>query len=164
MNLKNIEITSRKIIELIFNLIIIVLFSNPLLLIIYTRFLGINLQNLIAMNPYWNILFIKSFITPFIGYYMIKLKEQSINEEEVKTIVLQLLFMTISLIIMDNTVFSISVFILIFYLFYQYKIKIKDVYHHVVNKKVIIKDWLVPTAFLSVAIIIRVMIILVSSG
>lgn|SRR5699024_1197269 len=164
MNLKNIEITSKKIIELIFNLIIIVLFSNPLLLIIYTRFLGINLQNLITMNPYWNILFIKSFVTPFIGFYIMQLKEQLINDGEVETVVLYLFFVAIGLLIMENLTFSIFVLILISYLFYQRKIRVEGICHYIKNTKFSVKDWLAPIGLLAIATLIRIMLILVSNS
>lgn len=153
--------TSKKIIEFIFNLIIVVLFAYPFLLILYTQFLGIDLQKLIAMDPYWNIMFIQSFITPFIGFYILQLKERLANDRKVETIILQLLVLAIGFLIMGNATFSITIFILIFYLFYYWKIKIKDIQYFLKKENFSFKDYLVALTILLIAVIIRIMLNLV---
>ncbi|SHF10319.1 hypothetical protein SAMN02745249_01820 [Atopostipes suicloacalis DSM 15692] len=155
--------TSKKIIEFIFNLIIVVFFAYPFLLILYTQFLGIDLQKLISMDPYWNIMFIQSFITPFIGFYILQLKERLANDRKVETIILQLLVLAIGFLIMGNATFSITIFILIFYLFYYWKIKIKDFQYIFKKENFSFKDYLVPLTILSIAVIIRIMLNLVSN-
>ena len=157
------ELSSKKIVEFIFNLIIGVLFAYPFLLILYTQFLGIDLQNLIAANPYWNIMFIQSFITPFIGFYVLRLKENLVNDKEVGTIIIHLFALAIGLLIMKNQTFSIFIFILISYLFYHWKIKIKDLQNSFKKGNFNFKDFLGPIAVLSVALIIRLMFNIVSN-
>lgn len=157
------ELSSKKIVEFIFNLIIGVLFAYPFLLILYTQFLGIDLQNLIAANPYWNIMFIQSFITPFIGFYVLRLKENLVNDKEVGTIIIHLFALAIGLLIMKNQTFSIFIFILISYLFYHWKIKIKDLQNSFKKGNFNFKDFLAPIAVLSVALIIRLMFNIVSN-
>src|SRR5699024_3565736 len=159
----NMEMTRKKIVEFIFNLIIIILFAYPFLMVLYTQFLGIDLQNLIAMNPYWNIMFIQSFITPFIGFYILQLKESLANDRKVETIILQLLVLAIGFLIMENTTFSIIIIILISYLFYYWKIKIKDLQYIFKKEKFCFKDYLPSLTVLLIAVIIRIMLNLVSN-
>jgi len=158
------KITNKKIVELIFNLIIVVLFAYPFLLILYTQFLGIDFQNLIAANPYWNVMFIQSFITPFIGFYVLQLKESLVNDRKIETVILQLLILAIGLFIMENETFSIFIFILISYLFYHWKIRIRDLQYYLKKMNFKFKDYLAPIAVLSIAVIIRIMFNLVSNA
>lgn len=157
------EMTSKKIIEVLFNLVIVILFAHPFFLILYTQLSGIDLQNLIAMNPYWNIMFIKSFISPFIGFYVLQLKEKLIKDRKVEIIILQLIVLAIGLFIMENTTFSVSIFILSFYLFYHWKIKISDLFQYFKKKDFSFKDYLISIGLLLMAVTIRIMIKFVSN-
>src|SRR5699024_6900980 len=201
------EMTSKKIIEVLFNLIIVILFDHPLFLILYTQLSGIDLQNLIAMNtycyimfiksfiypyiviyfahrfylilytqlsgidlqnliamnPYLNIMYIKSFISPFIGFYVLQLKEKLIKDRKVETIILQLILLANGLFILENATFSVSIFILSFYLCYHWKIKISDLFQYFKKKYYSSKNYLISIGLLLMAVTIRIMIKFVSN-
>src|SRR5699024_3210099 len=157
------EMTSKKIIEVLFNLIIVILFAHPFFLILYTQLSGIDLQNLIAMNPYWNIMFIMSFISPFIGFYVLQLKEKLIKDSKVEIIILQLIVLSIGLFIMKNTKFSVTIYILSLYLFYHCQIKISDLFKYFKKKDFSFKDYLISIGLLLMAVTIRIMINFVSN-
>src|SRR5699024_7417932 len=159
----NMEMTRKKIVEFIFNLIIVVLFAYPFLMVLYTQFLGIDLQNIIVMDPHWNIMFIKSFISSFIGCYVLQLKEKLIKDRKVETIILQLIVLAIGLFIMEYATFSVSIFILSFYLFYHWKIKISDLFQYFKKKDFSFKNYLISIGLLLMAVTIRIMIKFVSN-
>lgn len=159
------EMTNKKVSSLIFNLIIILFFLNPFLLMLYTQFLGISIQEIITVSPKMNVLFITSFITPFIGYYMLQLKQRLEDDnKKIEGTVVYLIVIAISLLIMGTSTFAIFVSILVFYMFYQWKMSIQIIVNYFKKKKIVFREWIAPTAILIIAICIRFMLILVSNS
>lgn len=159
------EMTNKKVSSLLFNLIIILFFANPFILILYTQFLGINIQEIITVNPQINVLFITSFITPFIGYYMLRLKQNLEDDSrKVEETTIYLIVIAISLLIMGNSTFAIFVSTLVFYIFYQRKMSIQIIVNYFKKKNKVLTEWIAPIAILVVAICIRFMLILASTS
>lgn len=161
------EMTSKKVINRIFNALIILFFATPFIFMFYgqlqQRAIGLDFQELLAASPNLNILFITSFITPFIGYYMLRLKQELDEDADVEMILTHLMFAVISFIIMGNITYGLFISILTFFIFRNWKISFKDIPKYYKKHGLHITDFLAPLAFLVVAIIVRVMLTLVTN-
>lgn len=162
------EMTTNKMITRLYNVLILLFFATPFLFILYgqlqQQIVGIDIREILEINPYLNITFITSFVTPFIGLYMMHIRQEfektPINEE----LITHLVAITVSFLIMGNITYGLFVSILIYFMYLEWKIGIKALYKYHKNKKFSIKNWLEPTGVLIVSIIIRFMLILVSNS
>lgn len=161
------EMTSKKVINRIFNALIILFFATPFIFMFYgqlqQRAIGLDFQELLAASPNLNILFITSFITPFIGYYMLRLKQELAEDADVEMILTHLILAVISFIIMGNITYGLFISILTFFIFRNWKITLKNIPEYYKEHGVHITDFLAPIAFLIVAIIVRIMLTLVTN-
>lgn len=163
-----IEMINNKIIKRIFNILVVLFFATPFLLIFYGQLqyqtIGINMRELLEVNQYFNVIFITSFVTPFIGLYMLRLKEELGQKLSKESFLTHLFTITISFLIMGNITYGLFISILIYFIITKWKIRIKDIYHYYKNKKFKLKEWILPIVILVVAIGIRYMFILVENG
>jgi hypothetical protein len=162
------EMTSKKVINRIFNALILLFFATPFLFMFYGQLQqgspGLDFQVLIAENPNLNILFITSFITPFIGYYMLRLKQELNEDADVELILSHLILAVISFVIMGNVTYGLFISILTYFIFRNWKIGFKEVPRYFKKNGINLTDFLAPIAFLIVAILVRVMLILVTNA
>src|SRR5699024_9816905 len=144
---------------------IVLLFCFHVRLMVYIQFLRISIQVIIRFGLKFNVLFITSFITPFIGYYMLQLKQRLEDDnKKIEGTVVYLIVIAISLLIMGTSTFAIFVSILVFYMFYQWKMSIQIIVNYFKKKKIVFREWIAPIAILIIAICIRFMLILVSNS
>lgn len=155
---------SKKGLNLLFSLTIVILFATPIILILYSQFLGVDIRKLITMDVQFNVTFIISFITPFIGLYILKLKENVDTDEKIKLVITHLVIIAISLFIMGNLTIAILISILVIYMKYQWELSFKELFDDLKIHSFKMNDWLVPITILFIAIAIRFMLILVSNS
>src|SRR5699024_7281539 len=158
---------NKKVTNHIFNGLIILFFATPFLFILYGQvqqyIIGINIKEILETNPYLNVIFITSFITPFIGFYMLHLKQESKKNLSREVFLIQLFIVAISFLIMGNYTYGLFIFILIYFICMKWKIGIKKAYSYLKKLKFSVKDWLAPIGLLAIATLIRIMLILVSN-
>ena len=74
------EMTSNKVVTRLYNALVILFYATPFLFLIYGQLqqqvVGIDIREILEMNPYLNITFITSFVTPFIGLYLTHVKQE----------------------------------------------------------------------------------------
>ena len=162
------EMTNNKVINRIYNALVVLFFATPFLFIFYgqlqQRMIGIDLQEILSKNPYLNVTFIASFVTPFIGFYMVRLR-QALDENLSKEIFLtNLTVITFSFLVIGNFNYGLFVSILVYFINYDWKIGVKGIYRYYKKHGFNIKEWIAPIAVLTVAIVIRAMLLLVSSS
>lgn len=155
---------SKKGLNLLFSLTIVILFATPIILILYSQFLGVDIRKLITMDVQFNVTFIISFITPFIGLYILKLKENVDTDEQIKLVITHLVIIAMSLFIMGNLTIAILISILVIYMKYQWELSFKELFDDLKIHSFKMNDWLVPITILFIAIAIRFMLILVSNS
>lgn len=161
------EMTNKKGINRIFSALILLFFATPFLFVFYGQLqqgaIGFDLQELLAENPTFNILFITSFITPFVGYYMIRLKQELDENADVELILSPLIISTVSFVIMGNITYGLFVAILAYFIFRNWKVRFKEIPQYFRKNGFNVKDFLAPIAFFIVAVIVRIMLILVTN-
>lgn len=161
------EMTKNHLINRMFNTLIILFFATPFLFILYgqlqQQMIGIDIREILEMNPYLNVIFITSFVTPFIGFYMLHLKQELEKELSREVALTHLFAITISFLIMGNFTYGLFVSILIYFMYLEWKTGVKEIYRHFKAKTFNIKDWLAPIIILIIALIIRFMLMLVSN-
>lgn len=160
------EMSKNKVTERLFNALIVLFFATPFLFLLYGQLqqamVGVDLQEILEMNPYLNVVFITSFITPFIGFYMLQLKKELDSGFDLELILIQLLVVTIGFIVMGNVTYGLFVSILVyFYILYE-KIKIKDVFNYIRTHASKLSFWVRPTVVMAVSLLVRVMLTLVN--
>lgn len=162
------EMIKHNIINRMFNTLIILFFATPFLFILYgqlqQQMIGIDIREILEVNPYLNVVFITSFVTPFIGFYMLHLKQELEKDLSREVVLIHLLAITISFLIMGNFTFGLFVSILIYFMYLEWKAGVKAIYRHFKAKAFNIKDWLAPISVLVIAVIIRSMLLLVSNS
>lgn len=162
------EMTNNKIINRVYSVLIALFFATPFLFIFYGQLLhrmeGIGFQELLSINPYLNVTFITSFITPFIGLYMLHLKQEFIKGLNKEVILTNILSIAVSFLIMGNVTYGLFVSILIYFMYFEWKTGIKSIYNYYRMSTFNIKDWLAPISVLLVGALIRSMLVLVSNG
>lgn len=162
------EMTSKKVINRIFNALITLFFATPFLFMLYGQLqqgaIGLDFQELLAGSPNLNILFITSFITPFIGYYMLRLRQELDENADVEMILSHLILAVISFIIMGNVTYGLFVSILTFFIFRSWKVALKAIPKYFQKNGFHITDYLAPMTFLVVAILVRIMLTLVTNA
>lgn len=159
---------NKKLTNYIFNGLIILFFATPFLFMLYWQaqqyMIGINIKEILEMNPYLNVIFITSFITPFIGFYMLYLKQELEKNLSKEVFILHLFIIVISFLIMGNYTYGLFIFILIYFIGMEWKIEINKVYYRLKEVKFSFKNWLAPIILLVTAILIRLMFMFVSNS
>lgn len=161
------EMTSNKVVTRLYNALVILFYATPFLFLIYGQLqqqvVGIDIREILEMNPYLNITFITSFVTPFIGLYLTYIKqefeENSIKEE----VLINLVAITISFLIMGNITYGLFVSILVYFIYLEWRIGVKGWFNYYRSKAFSIKDWIAPISVLLVGVLIRVMLVLVTN-
>lgn len=161
------QITSNKIINRIFNLLILLFFATPFLFFLYSQFqqqsLGVAIKKVIETTPYLNVVFITSFVTPFIGYYMLRLKQEFDKNISREVFLVHLLIIAISFLIMGNVTYGVFVFILIYFMLFEWKVNILSVIRFFKLRNLKHKSYLAATTVLIISLGIRIMFTLVSN-
>lgn len=161
------EIIGNKIINRLFSTLIILFFATPFIFFFYGQLLGnamgIDFKELLESNIYLNITFTTSFITPFIGYYLLLLKQKLAEGEAIEFVLLKLSVVAISFLVMSNATYALFLSILTFFMFKEWQVTIKKLVNYIKEKNWAVKDWLSTGAILIVAIVIRIMLIKIGS-
>ena len=163
------EMTNKKVINRIFNALIILFFATPFLFMFYGQqfskgMIGFDFQQLLAANPNLNILFITSFVTPFIGYYMLQIKQELDGNADVEVVLMHLLAVSISFLIMGNITYSLFTGILIYFIFRSWKIELKAFYQYYKKNDIEFNNFIVSLVILIIAVTIRIMLTLVANA
>lgn len=162
------EMTNKKVINRIFNALIILFFATPFLFMFYGQLqqgmIGFDFQQLLAANPNLNILFITSFVTPFIGYYMLQIKQELDGNADVEVVLMHLLAVSISFLIMGNITYSLFTGILIYFIFRSWKIELKAFYQYYKKNDIEFNNFIVSLVILIIAVTIRIMLTLVANA
>lgn len=157
----------QKTMNRMFNGLILLFFGTPFLFILYNLVqqgtLNFNLQELLSSDPSINLMFIISFITPFIGYYLLQLKHQLNEKGEGTKISLHLVVTAVSLMIMGNMMYGLLVFILIYFVVRTYKISYTNIFQKIQNKGFAMQTFVGPILLFTLSIIVRVMVTTVNN-
>lgn len=158
---------SKKVINRIFNALITLFFATPFIFLFFGQLqqgsLGLDFETILAENPGINLLFITSFITPFVGYYMLRLKQELDEDADAEMILMHLMIAVVSFIIMGNATYGLFLAILTYFIFNNWKVHLKDIPQYFKIRGVHIKDFLAPLAFFTVAILVRIMLTMVTN-
>lgn|SRR5690625_1940479 len=161
------EMTNNKVINRIYQVLMVLFFATPFLFIFYgqlqQRMIGIDMQEVLETNPYLNVTFIASFVTPFIGFYMLRLKqafEEGLSREVMLT---NLGVIAVSFLIMGNVTYGLFVGILLYFMNFEWKIGFKGISRYYKQNGFNWKEWIAPVAVLLIAGLIRSMLMLISN-
>lgn len=161
------EMTKNKVIDRLFSVLIVLFFATPFLIILYgqlqQQIVGIDIRTIIELNPYLNIIFITSFITPFIGLYMLHLKKEMDKDISKELWLIQLIVVSIGFLIMGNNTYGLFVSILVYFIILDWHIQVKSLFRFIRKNILNIKMWVAPFAVLLVSIGVRLMLTLVSN-
>lgn len=155
-----------KVNERIFNLLILIFFATPFLFVLYGQMQGnikgFNIEEMLTNNPYLNVMFITSFLTPFIGFYLLHIKKQLKDKGLIELVLGNLLLIGISFIFLQNLTFALFIFILFYFIFLNSNLRVKELFKYPYFTKTSLKEMLGSFVILILSIIVRYMFSLVA--
>lgn len=156
--LKQTTLTNR-----ILNVLILLFFATPFLFIVYGQLqagaIGVEFEEILASNPQVNMLFLTSFITPFIGYYLLRIKETIKEGSHIGKVKVDIIAISFSFLLMGNITYAMFTLVLLYFLLHENKISFKTFIAALKINKV--KNYVAPLVAMGTTAIIRMMLILI---